>query len=458
MKNNIKEDFLQEIIIDLIKKFFNNLRLYSLKKLLSSRLEKILYAIVIISHMYFLTIYRNCNIKASIIVSVFSYFAYKAIVQETREEYFRRIYSGFSKMFDKKAKVINKVKNKDTGIITYTVYSFIPRQKIVSSIDNIENYFNADVEIKLHEHNKRLLYVIAQKFKSKKSVAAKKFKAKYYLKDYIATEPIGEIPYLLGIGEDGKVVFGDLKKEKQILTCGDNGSGKSIFINSMLLSMMSINDNISYFLVDFKWVELKIYEKLNNVRFVDESKFFEFLEELDKELDRRKQLICDAELQNIDQYNSKVTKSNQLPYIVLLIDEIADIKINSTDKKLTERIENILLRYLLQGRALGMFGVFATQRPSGVQLSTQIRAALVTKMSFRVEDKTTQKMAGVEGTETLKNGEFKIKRVGKGSNIETFKSFFVDRVEEWSIFEKLKAKNGNNKRSDYTPLLTKEKN
>ena len=97
----------------------------------------------------------------------------------------------------------------------------------------------------------------------------------------------------------------------------------------------------------------------------------------------------------------------------------------------------------MQGRALGIHCIFATQRPSGVQLSTEIRAALLTKISFCIGDKRSREMAGIQDTGHLNVGEFKIRRVGSEST-ETLKAFYTDRVQSWEVFEMLKSKIGGN--------------
>jgi DNA segregation ATPase FtsK/SpoIIIE-like protein len=432
-----------EIVLEVIKDFFIGLRLYNLKLLIKDKKLRALYVFSTVGTFAFLVSRVGFDYpKLEIVSSIFSYFLFRSIKKNLKDAYYRYFrYKSFTKEFDNKVKIIDVKKDKINKTTTYTVHCFKPKKEMLNKVDDLVHYFKSNITIEEHKHNPRLIYITTS---PTKKTNAKKFKQKYYLRDYIATKPTGEIPYLLGIDEKGNTVLGDLAKEKQVQISGDTGGGKSTIVNSLLLSMMCMNDNIAYFLVDFKWVELKIYEKLNNVRFVDEDKFFDFLEELNNELDRRKKIICDAELQNIKQYNSKKTKNNQLPYIVLLIDEIADIKLNGTDKKTTERIENILTRLLNQGRALGIHCIFATQKPSGVQLSTQIRSGLVTKISFRIEEPRSQDMAGIKGTEDLQDGEFKIKRVGKSKNIETLKGFFVDRIEEWSIFEMLEKKIGGN--------------
>jgi ABC-type cobalamin/Fe3+-siderophores transport system ATPase subunit len=162
------EAIIREIVIDIPKKFFNNLRLSSLKKLFLSN-ERIAYILNTAAHLYFLLVKSNIQIKnnpiAAVIlflISILSYFIYRSIVQEIREEYFRRRYSGFSKKFDNKAKIINKTK--DENNIIFTVYTYIPRDSIISKIKELENYLNTNIlEFKIDKYNKRLLEIITCK-------------------------------------------------------------------------------------------------------------------------------------------------------------------------------------------------------------------------------------------------------------------------------------------------------
>lgn len=345
----------------------------------------------------------------------------------------KKKYEYISNLYDNKVHVVEELEEK------LILHSYVPYSHVIKIKDILEHNLNRKIESITQDRND--LRTITINFKTKK-----KYKTKYYLKDYInikAPEKM-ELPFLLGIDLNNNVEFADLAKLKHILISGESGGGKSTIVNSLLMSLMYDNNNILYLDVDFKWVELKIYEKLNNTIFVEEQQFYAYVDKLNSELDRRKKLICDMELQNIKQYNKSVKKENKLPYIVFLIDEVSDIKLNSEgSNKEVLKLENKITRILNQGRALGIICIFATQKPSSVQLSTQIRDGLCTKLSFRVGDEgQKQSMTGITGTENLKEGEFYFKN--EYGQLSKYKAFYVDRQEEWTLFENIKNKLGVN--------------
>jgi len=123
---------------------------------------------------------------------------------------------------------------------------------------------------------------------------------------------------------------------------------------------------------------------------------------------------------------------------VMVIDEIADIKLSIEVNN--DRIEELLRRLMNMGRAAGIYTIAATQRPSGVQLSTEIRAALIAKLSFAIQEQTTQKMTGVSDTQDLGVGEFKTCNMGIGTQI--LKGFYIDRMKSNKTYVDLKEKLG----------------
>jgi hypothetical protein len=97
--------------------------------------------------------------------------------------------------------------------------------------------------------------------------------------------------------------------------------------------------------------------------------------------------------------------------------------------------------------------IAATQRPSGVQMSTEIRTGLITKISYRILDSRTQEMTGIKGSENLKQGEFMI-ITELESGTKKLKGFYVDRLEEWTVFNELKSKLGG---SSYEKIVYLDK-
>jgi S-DNA-T family DNA segregation ATPase FtsK/SpoIIIE len=140
-------------------------------------------------------------------------------------------------------------------------------------------------------------------------------------------------------------------------------------------------------------------------------------------------------VKKISQYNTK-NNNDKLAYIVLIIDEMSDIKLNA-NKELTESIENSLTLVMNKGRAAGILVIGATQRPAASQLNTNIRDRFGTKFSARIKDKRSQEMAGIKGTENLRDGEFLMEYI---EDVQKFKAFYIDEINNNKVYENLQNK------------------
>lgn len=335
-------------------------------------------------------------------------------------------YKGFNEMFNNKVVIIDI--NSDEVIL----HSFIPIQEIEKKKYEIEHYFNKNISsISSKKGNLRVIII---KFNNYSNI---KLKSEYKLINYIKTIDISkyEIPFLLGVDKDENIIIGDLKKTKHMLISGEIGAGKSTLENCIIQSLMYFN-NIAFVLIDFKIVGLNPYKYFKNCFFTYSHKIFlETLEKINIEMNNRYKLLETQFIEDIGQWN-KMNDSEDIPSIVIVIDEIADIKLSMEVDN--NRIEELLRRIMNMGRAAGIYIIAATQRPSGVQLSTEIRAALVSKISFAIQEPTTQKMTGVLDTQDLKTGEFKTANMLLGTKL--LKGFYVDRFENKQVFEKLESK------------------
>lgn len=349
----------------------------------------------------------------------------KDTIQDIKKSLVSRKYKKISEMFDNKVKVI--AVKEDTIILN----SFVPYQDIEKQKHRIEHFFNKKIiSINPKKGNFRHITIKTEIY------TKKKLKEKYRLSEYIKTIDVSKfkIPFLLGVDIFENIIIGDLKKIKHMLISGEIGAGKSTIENGIIQSLMYFNNNIAFFLIDFKRVGLNVYRKFKNCFFVKEHQdFLDLLEKINKEMDARYEKLEGQELEDIEQYNIK-NPSDNIPYIVMVIDEIADIKLSMTVNN--DRIEELLRRIMNMGRASGIHVIAATQRPSGLQLSTEIRAALISKVSFAIQETTTQKMTGVMNTENLGLGEFMTSNMGLNGSV--VKGFYVDRLKENKVFNELK--------------------
>jgi S-DNA-T family DNA segregation ATPase FtsK/SpoIIIE len=225
-------------------------------------------------------------------------------------------------------------------------------------------------------------------------------------------------PLTMGLGKDiaGKPVVADLAKMPHLLVAGTTGSGKSVGVNSMILSMLykSRADEVRFIMVDPKMLELSIYEDIPHLLtpvVTDMSDAANALRWCVFEMDRRYQLMAKLGVRNIAGYNEKVKAAIEkgepivdplyqqaatfgmemsdapptlapLPYIVVVIDEFADM-IMVVGKK----VEELIARLAQKARASGIHLILATQRPSVNVITGLIKANIPTRMSFQVSSK-----------------------------------------------------------------------
>jgi S-DNA-T family DNA segregation ATPase FtsK/SpoIIIE len=262
----------------------------------------------------------------------------------------------------------------------------------------------------------------------------------YSLQDFIKTQKIdkkNKIPVFVGIDKEGKFIIEDLTNLYHIFIAGETGSGKSTILNAMLQSMMYFCGNINFIFVDFKLVELGIYDDFSNCYCIENnSDFIDKLIWLEEEMMKRYKLFKENRIKNIWQYNKL---GNNMNYIILVIDEISNIKLSGNTKKKNNEseidIEDTLANLLNMARASGIFIIAATQNPYGVELKTNVRSKFVTNISGRIERTEVQKTTTVLGTENFKKGEFKMNAPGhRGTE---FKSFFIDDLTHNKVFEEL---------------------
>jgi DNA segregation ATPase FtsK/SpoIIIE-like protein len=362
------------------------------------------------------------------------YFFIKGIYKELKENAVALKYKGISKIFDNKVRVIES--NKNTG--TFKLNSFIPLAEIEKKLASIEHFLNREIETtKRDPKNFRLITI---KTKIAEGNKEKKLKQIYLFEEYlhkIENNKKHEIMFATGIDEKGNILLFDLIKLTNTFIAGMQGGGKSNLLNVIIQSMMYLNDNIFYIMVDFKGgVELYQYSDFNNTTIIEKlNEFNDQLLDLEKEMDSRYQKLKASGTKKLSQYNKK-NPSKKISYIVLIIDEMSDIRL-TTDTKLTDSIENTLTRIMNQGRAAGIIVIGATQRPSGSQINTNIRDRFGTKFSARIKDKNTQRMAGIYGTENLKDGEFLMEYI---EEVKKFKAFFIDEIKYNKVYEDLSNK------------------
>jgi S-DNA-T family DNA segregation ATPase FtsK/SpoIIIE len=200
-----------------------------------------------------------------------------------------------------------------------------------------------------------------------------------------------EIPVILGKDIPGEAQFIDLTQTPHLLIAGATGSGKSVCVNAIILSILfrrSPNE-VKLLLIDPKIVELKLYNDIPHLLtpvITEPKRAFQALQYCICEMERRYSLLDHAGVRDIKSYNRKIKDkkyaADRLPYIVVIIDEFADL-MATTGKEL----ESTLARLAAMSRAVGIHLVLATQRPSIDVITGLIKANIPSRIAFMVASK-----------------------------------------------------------------------
>jgi S-DNA-T family DNA segregation ATPase FtsK/SpoIIIE len=229
------------------------------------------------------------------------------------------------------------------------------------------------------------------------------------------TTPKSRITLAMGKDINGRIVTADLASMPHLLIAGSTGSGKSVAINAMIMSILykSTPEQVRLILVDPKRLELGIYEGVPHlyVPIITEPKLAaNALRNAVREMERRLKVLAEKGVRNIDQYNKLFEKETPglfdtpsehehrpLPYIVIIIDELADLMMLDQSN-----VEESITRLAQMARAVGIHLVLATQRPSVDVITGLIKANFPSRISFRVATKIDSRtILDANGAESL---------------------------------------------------------
>jgi S-DNA-T family DNA segregation ATPase FtsK/SpoIIIE len=215
-----------------------------------------------------------------------------------------------------------------------------------------------------------------------------------YLRDCLEDEKFkefvkkAEIPFVLGMNVEGEVIFEDLVRVKSLLISGTTGSGKSIFEQIIILTMLLYKNpsELQMILIDPKRVELGIYKKYPHVIDVitDMDKASETLIGVVNKMENRYEKFETKGYKNIQQYNRN--EKDKLPYIVVVIDELADLL--STNKEVEDHIQ----RLAQKARAAGISLLITTQYPIGSVVTPEIKRNIVSRICFALDSGTAYRV------------------------------------------------------------------
>jgi len=219
-----------------------------------------------------------------------------------------------------------------------------------------------------------------------------------YLRDILESELFmtSKSPLTIAMGKDivGNPFVTDLKKLPHLLIAGTTGSGKSVGINAMILSLLYRNDpdSLKLMLIDPKMLEFSIYNDIPHLItpvITDATKAIAALANMVGEMERRYKMMAESRTKNIDNYNEKAKKKglDPMPFIVVIIDELADLMMNGG-----KDVEYSIARLAQMARASGIHLIVATQRPSVDVVTGLIKANLPSRLSYRVGQRIDSKV------------------------------------------------------------------
>ena len=209
-----------------------------------------------------------------------------------------------------------------------------------------------------------------------------------------------KLPIALGKSISGVPIVGDLTAMPHLLIAGTTGSGKSVCINTIIVSLLyKLNPDLCKFiLIDPKMLELSTYEGIPHLLtpvITDAKKATSALAWTVKEMNNRYKLMSKVGVRNIDGYNSK--HKHKMPYIVVVVDEMSDLMLVAG-----KEIENYIQKLSQMARAAGIHIIMATQRPSVDVITGTIKANFPTRVSFQVSSKIDSRtILGEQGAEQL---------------------------------------------------------
>ncbi len=209
-----------------------------------------------------------------------------------------------------------------------------------------------------------------------------------------------KLPIALGKGISGLPIAGDLSTMPHLLIAGTTGSGKSVCINTIILSLLYKHtpEKCKFILIDPKMLELSTYEGIPHLLcpvITEAKKAASVLGWVVKEMENRYKLMTKVGVRNIDGYNEKHKIS--MPYIVVIVDEMSDLMLVAG-----KDIENYIQKLSQMARAAGIHIIMATQRPSVDVITGTIKANFPTRISFQVTSKIDSRtILGEQGAEQL---------------------------------------------------------
>jgi len=313
-----------------------------------------------------------------------------------------------------------------------TMYEFRPKSGV--KISKIANLYN-DLALAMEAMSVRIIAPIPGKAAIGIEVS-NKVRQTVYMKEIISSKEFlrSTSKLTLGLGKDivGNVFVTDLTKMPHLLIAGATGSGKSVSLNTMIVSILykATPQEVKFVLIDPKILELSIYDGIPHMMMpvvTDPKEAAAALSALINEMETRYKIMNEAGVRNIEGFNVKAKKGlidyPPMPYIVVVIDELADLMMVSGKK-----VEMYVERLAQKARASGIHLIVATQRPSVDVVTGLIKANFPARISFKVTSKIDSRtILDTPGAEALLGkGDMLFMQPGSSSLIRIHGAFISD--------------------------------
>ena len=250
------------------------------------------------------------------------------------------------------------------------------------------------------------------------------------------------LAFALGKDITGKCIVGDLSKMPHMLIAGATGSGKSVCINSLIISLLYkySPDQVKLLMVDPKVVELSVYNGIPHLLIpvvTDPKKASNALNWAVNEMNKRYNLFSQMKVKNIESYNNLFEKGEiqeKLPYIVVIVDELADLMMACPND-----VEDYICRLAQMARAAGMHLIIATQRPSVDVITGVIKANIPSRVSFAVSSGTDSRtiLDQVGAEKLLGRGDMLYYPIGENKPLRV-QGAFISEEEVENVVEFIK--------------------
>jgi S-DNA-T family DNA segregation ATPase FtsK/SpoIIIE len=274
-----------------------------------------------------------------------------------------------------------------------------------------------------------------------------KVRAQVRLRDLIEADGFRKMPsplnVVLGRDVSGNSFYADISRMPHLLVAGSTGTGKTIFLNNFILSLLYRNspEILRFILIDPKRVEFTVYNELPHLLcpvIYDANRTVNALKWLISEMERRFDVLSASKTRDIASHNNQATDRNEvLPYIVLMVDELADLMAAKG-----REVEAGIVRLAQMARAVGIHLVMATQRPSVEVITGLIKANITSRITFQVasqvDSRTVLDAAGAEKLLGLGDMLYLSAEIGKPRRIQ---AAFVSEKEVRKVVNWLKTQN-----------------